>query len=119
MIINHKNRVTKSTNVTKKTNKTNKVLSIVGSCQVVIIACGKIAPNITKTIPFNANITTSQTLVETIFIFDTFGLISFAVVELKKPELTIPAATTAIIPLKWKASAAKYTMNGKDKSKST
>lgn len=68
---------------------------------------GKVSPRITNTIPVKVKINTSQTLLETIFVLDTLGLICFVDVLLKNPDITRPEATTEIIPLTPKNSPAK------------
>ena len=78
-----------------------------GLFQEETIASGNVAPNITKTIPVSANIKTSQTLVDTIFVLEILGLISFVEALLKNPDITSPEATTEIIPLTPKNSPVK------------
>ena len=73
-----------------------------GSSQVWLIAPGSCVPKSTKTMPLRPNEITCHTLVETMFMRVTDGLLSRG-----EMTLTRPPATTAKTPLTWNASAIR------------
>ena len=84
------------------------------SSQVWRMAVGSCVPSSTNTMPFSAKATTRHTLDDTMFMRAMEG-------PMARGDMTFmsPATTTAMMPLTWKAWAAKYTMSGVNTSNST
>ena len=114
MARNQSMRTATTTALTSTTSPMSFASAMPASCHESLMAFGSCMPRSTNTMPLSANVSTCQTLEETMFMRATEGPM-----RRSRNEYERPAATTARMPETCRDSAARKTTNGVARSKST